>query len=107
MNYFGSKSYEPIFRHDDRHHGTLATLEAETGSRNAVFTLKVKWPYAATTEDIEKCAFHETCELLLHEIRETIDARSPRRDTDDLIHTVIHQLENSVWRPLDMTVKTS
>lgn len=101
MSYFGLKSYEPIFRHDDRHQGTLATLEAEIGSRNAVFTLKVKWPYTATNEDIEKCAFHETCELLLHEVREAIDARKPNRDTDDLIHTVIRQLENSVWKLLD------
>lgn len=97
MSYFGLKSYEPIFRHDDRHHGTLATLEAETGSRNAVFTLKVKWPFPATTSEIKKCAFHETCELLLHELREAIDARVPRRDTDDLVHTVIRQLENSVF----------
>lgn len=96
--FFGLKSYELHFRHDDKHQGTVATLEAESGARNAVFTLKKNWPYPTNSDEIQKCAFHEVCELMLHELREAVDDRKHIRDTDDLVHTVIRQLENSVFR---------
>lgn len=99
--FFGLLSFECHFRHNDKHKDTEAVLEAESGSRNAVFTLKRSgWTVEPSELDIDKAAFHEVCELLLQEIRENLEARKPTRDTDDLLHVVIRQLENSVWERL-------
>lgn len=64
----------------------------------AVISLDTKWEYPPDKKEIEKCAFHEVCELLLSQLRFFGNGMYDKIIIDEQIHYVIRTLENSVFK---------
>lgn len=98
LNLFGLKSWEVVFDHSDKHIENRATCESEIGPRHVKFTLtKSKWPYKPSLAEIKLLGFHECCELLLAEIVHFAESRRPEGDLNNIVHNLIHTLENSLF----------
>jgi len=102
MGWFGLKDWELTVSHNDRHIENRATCEAELGSRMVTITLtKSKWPHKPDDKEIRMLAFHEVCECLLTPISDFAEARHPVGSLEDIRHSLIRTLENSVWVNFD------
>lgn len=95
---FGLKSWEVGFSHDDRNKDARAVCEPELGPRHVTFSLtKSKWTYKPDVRELKLLGFHECCELLLAEIVHFAESRRPEGDLNNIIHNLIHTLENSLF----------
>ena len=99
MSYFKLGSWEVGFEHSDAHPDNRATCCAELGARHVTFVLtKSKWSYKVTEHELKLLGFHEVCELLLMRLQTYASERHPVGDLNDIVHEVVHTLENSVFR---------
>ncbi len=102
IRFFGVSGWEISFAHNDKHPLNRATTEAELGPRHVCFTLtKSKWSYKPTERELKLLGFHEAVELLLFKLQTYADERHPVGDLSDIVHEVVHMLENSVFNMVE------
>ena len=102
MSYFKIGTWEVGFEHNDSHPDNRATCCAELGARHVTFVLtKSKWAYKVTEAELRLLGFHEVVELLLMRLQTYACERNPVGDLNDIVHEIVHVLENSVFRMVE------
>lgn len=97
---FGLTQWEVGFHHqeNDQH---LAWVTINHKSRFCAFYLNKTWRWknqSPTDHEVKKTAFHEVCELLLHQIRYLGECRYlSDSEMEPAVHEVIHVLENMIF----------
>lgn len=99
LSRLGLRDYEVRFVHmESEDNGSRAWVEADSENRQATFGLEVNWLCEQPTDyNISKSAFHECCELLLHNVHEHLRNMYAIHKTNELVHSIIRTLENLVF----------
>lgn len=100
VNFFGLKHFELNFRHVFDEFLATASIKV-TGDTMVTFSLCKDWgQFPITYTELDKCAFHEVCHLLLSEMDHACRAYIADFRVDGMGHKVIRCLENTIWERL-------
>jgi len=94
LKFFNLKDWYVYYQHEFLTEGVSASCDADPDNRVASFSLSTEQPLPQNDYEIKLCAFHEACELLFWEIRETNRPKEAAKQT----HRVIRILENTVFK---------
>lgn len=102
IEFWGLKDWEVFFKFE--HCESLDRAQCWINWRGRICTLVLAkfQPEERTECDIRKMAFHESCELLLHDMEAiALDEEIPHEErkglTESYRHAVIRRLENSIF----------
>lgn len=101
LNFFGLTDWSVYYEHASHDgSGRDAYTEHTSGDKTATIGLYVDWLDLKPTDNIlRQTAFHEVCEILLSEIAQMcMDRYIREQDIHTATHSIIHRLENSVFK---------
>ena len=99
VNYFGLLEWEVHTEFEDDQ-SLLGWCSTQQESRICVIGLNKTWNEEPTEYRVKQIAFHETCELLLSELRMATYERfhMDENHIDRVTHSVIRRLENTIFK---------
>ena len=99
IDYFGLKGWEYYFFHEQWNEKTFANVRINVIGRVVSLNLSKKWSNVRKTTKVEldKCAFHEVCEVLLGRLSYlAIERFIKDEEVDEEVHNIVRTLEKVV-----------